>query len=104
MPWQNDREARRQSDATYQDPEYKRNRPIAMRRDQYRCQIRSAGCLGGATMCDHIVNRASGGGHGVANLQAACAPCHAAKTAREGGGYRSGSSTRDPSPQPRTAW
>lgn len=105
MPWQNDREARRQSDATYSDPDYRRNRPIAMRRDRYRCQIRTAGiCLGGASMCDHIVNRASGGTHAVTNLQAACKPCHERKTAGEGGGFRSGTSTRDPAPQPRTAW
>lgn len=102
MPWANDREARRRSDAAYQDPEYKANRPIAMKRDRYRCQIRSEGCLGGASMCDHIVNRASGGTHALSNLQAACKPCHAAKTATEGGGARKGD--RDPAPQPRTTW
>lgn len=102
MPWANDRDARRQSDATYSDPEYRRNRPLAMKRDRYRCQIRASGCLGGASMCDHIVNRANGGTHALSNLQAACVPCHAAKTAREGGGRRG--TPADPQPAPRTAW
>lgn len=36
---------------------------------------------------DHIAPRAQGGGDDLANLQALCAPCHSAKTAREDGGF-----------------
>jgi 5-methylcytosine-specific restriction protein A len=36
-----------------------------------------------AAEVDHIVPLARGGGHGEANLQSLCKPCHSAKTARE---------------------
>ena len=104
MPWRNDREARRKSDAAYGDPEYRRNRPIAMRRDKWRCQLRLPGCAGAATTCDHILGLADGGTHALANLQAACGPCHGRKTASQGGGFRQPGRARDPKPQPRTAW
>ena len=106
MPWQNGREDRRRSDATYGDPEYKRNRPLAMKRDRYRCQLRLAGCLGGASECDHIVGVAEAGTHphALSNLRAVCVPCHRTRTADQGGGFRSATSTRDPAPQPRTTW
>jgi 5-methylcytosine-specific restriction enzyme A len=105
VPWRNGRDDRRRSDATYGDPEYKRNRTVAMRRDNWRCQIRLEGiCIGAASMCDHIVPRSQGGTHALSNLRAACNPCHAVKTAQEGGGYRAGRGPADPAPQPRTAW
>lgn len=104
MPWSNDRDARRASDATYSDPEYKRNRLAAMQRDHWRCQIRTPGlCIGAASTCDHILPRSQSGDHRLSNLRAACAPCHKHKTAQEGGGYRSNRG-RDPKPQPRTRW
>lgn len=91
----------RQRDQDTYTAEYRRNRTVAMRRDKWQCQIRTPGiCAGAARECDHIV---PGGGHALANLRAACTPCHRAKTAGEGGGYRS-APPPDPRPQPRTAW
>lgn len=105
MPWRNTPEDRARDQAFYGSAEYKRNRPIAMRRDKWRCQIRLPGCAGAAATCDHIVPRAEGGGHGLDNLRAACRPCHARKTATEGAGYRNADRpVKDPDPQPRTAW
>jgi 5-methylcytosine-specific restriction protein A len=50
-------------------------------RDGYRCQIRGPRCVGVATQMDHVVELADGGPDTDANAQAACRPCHAAKTA-----------------------
>jgi 5-methylcytosine-specific restriction endonuclease McrA len=104
MPWANDRQARRRSDAAYGSPEYRRNRTAAMRRDNWRCQLRLPGCAGAASQCDHIIGVAEGGTHALANLQAVCRPCHDRKTAQQGRGYRTGRTARDPAPRPRTAW
>jgi 5-methylcytosine-specific restriction enzyme A len=104
MPWENDPEKRRRDTANYDSAEYKRNRPIAMRRDRWRCQIQAPGiCIGAASQCDHIIPVTQGGGHKLDNLRAACGPCHARKTAGEGGGYRN-KPPDDPQPRPRTAW
>jgi 5-methylcytosine-specific restriction enzyme A len=45
----------------------------------------SEGRTTAATTVDHITPKAQGGGDDYANLQPLCAPCHAAKSAREGG-------------------
>jgi 5-methylcytosine-specific restriction protein A len=105
MPWRNDADDRRRSAATYGDPEYRRNRTVAMRRDNWRCRIRTPGtCIGAARKCDHIVPVSQGGTHNLSNLRAACDPCHDQKTAQEGGGFRRPGSSGDPQPQPRTSW
>ena len=77
-----------------------------MRRARWRCELRIEGvCIGAASECDHIVAVADGGGHELSNLRAACSPCHKARTAQQGGGFRRGGGTReDPACQPRTAW
>jgi 5-methylcytosine-specific restriction endonuclease McrA len=105
MPWSNDRESRRKSDATY-NAQYWRNRAEAMRRASWRCQLRIEGiCIGAASECDHMVSIADGGTNDVSNLRAACSPCHKQRTAQQGGGFRRGGGTReDPACQPRTAW
>ena len=102
MPWSNDRESRRRSSAAY-SAAYRRNRDECMRRAQWKCQLRLDGCIGSASECDHIVSVADGGGHDLANLRAACKPCHTKRTAEQGGGFRS-SKQADPQPSPRTAW
>ena len=104
MPWANDRLARRRSDATY-DARYRRNRDEAMRRANWRCQLRIEGvCIGAASECDHVVSVADGGSNDVSNLRAACRPCHRARTAQQGGGYRVNRGGGDPDCTPRTAW
>jgi 5-methylcytosine-specific restriction endonuclease McrA len=105
MPWANDRESRRRSDATYADAEYRRNRPIAWRRAAGRCEWTEQGRRCGATkecQVDHIIPRTNGGTHAIGNLRVLCGAHHRAKTAREGGGFRS--KARDPRPTPRTDW
>ncbi len=53
-------------------------------RDNHLCQIALVDrCLVDANEVDHIVPAAKGGGDDLANLQAACKPCHAWKTGRE---------------------
>ena len=74
-----------------------------MRRAQWRCELRMDGCAGAASECDHIVAVAEGGGDDLANLRAACKPCHARRTAQQGGGFRHGRQA-DPDFQPRTKW
>jgi 5-methylcytosine-specific restriction endonuclease McrA len=105
MPWANDREARRRSDATYSTPEYKRNKAIVRRRSGGRCEGMGAGARCGSTdrvQCDHIVPVSVRVDHSVANLRDLCKPCHDRKTAQEGGGYRRPAG--DPPAQQRTAW
>jgi len=114
MPWSNDRESRRRSDATYSTPEYRRARDAARRRADGRCE----GCdhRHARLQCDHIIPRSQGGGHASENLRMLCAgegscKCHEHKTAQEGGGFRSnpgsrggGTPARDPEHTPRTQW
>ena len=102
MPWRNDPEKRRRDAAIYQDPEFVKNRAIVRRRADGRCD--RCGRRGRRIQVDHIVPVASGGGHGLDNLQALCSgpgSCHAAKTARESHAHRSAGR---PSPTPRTIW
>lgn len=110
MPgWQNDPETRRQADAFYSDPEYKRNRPLAWRRAGGRCELVTDGKrCGSRDRCqvDHIINRMAGGTHHLDNLRVLCRFHHNAKTAQEGGGYRRnrGRPKDDPVLQVRTQW
>jgi 5-methylcytosine-specific restriction endonuclease McrA len=105
MPWTND-EASHRHTAGHYNAEYRRNRETVLRRTNWRCEIRTPGiCIGAASQCDHIVSVADGGSNAVSNLRAACRPCHAGRTARQGG-RRSGqpAASADPPCQPRTAW
>ena len=105
MAWKNDQEARRRSNQNY-DATYRKNRAERMRLAQWRCEIRTPGiCIGAASECDHIIAVIDGGGPGVDNLRAACKPCHKARTAQQGGGYRTpGQPLVDPEPRPSTQW
>jgi 5-methylcytosine-specific restriction protein A len=104
MPWRNSPGDRSRSSSAY-GAAYRRNRDECMRRASWRCEIRLEGvCIGAASECDHIVSVADGGGHGLANLRAACGPCHKARSAQQGGGYRRGNRKADPDFQPRTQW
>jgi len=47
----------------------------------YLCQVSDTGCLGAATQVDRIDNTL---GYVEGNLEAACRPCHAKKSSREG--------------------
>ena len=61
-----------------------RIRADVLRRDGGRCcQCAREGRATPATEVDHIVPRCRGGTDVVANLEALCRECHAAKTARE---------------------
>lgn len=109
MPWRNDREARRRSDATYSDPEYKRNRAIVRRRSGGRCEVTENGRQCGSrdrVQCDHIIPVSQSGTHHPDNLRDICKPHHDRKTAQEGGGYRQRGRVRekDPPVQARTNW
>jgi 5-methylcytosine-specific restriction endonuclease McrA len=100
----NKTQADRERDArVYDSPEYRRNRPLAMKRDRWRCQLKIPGtCIGAASQCDHRIQPSEGGGHDLGNLRAACKPCHAKRTA---GQSRAGTKAAgDPEPQPRTDW
>lgn len=55
-------------------------RRMVLNRDDYRCRIQGPHCTTAASEADHIVH---GDDHSLPNLQAACAPCHKAKTQAE---------------------
>lgn len=102
MTWRKTAADRQRDAQVYDNPEYRHNRPLAMKRDQWRCQLRLAGCAGAASQCDHIIQPSQGGTHQLANLRAVCKPCHARRTAQQ-----SNTGTKaagDPQPQPRTNW
>lgn len=68
--------------------DWNRTRIRIARRDNNLCQLRYAGCkrfapLGQGGETDHIIPVSQGGSDEDANLQHACAHCHAIKTARE---------------------
>ena len=65
------------------DLEYRANRPKALQRDTFQCQIKGPGCTGAAEEVDHKVNFKAGGSHALPNLQSVCKPCHKRKTQRE---------------------
>jgi 5-methylcytosine-specific restriction endonuclease McrA len=103
VPWDNSPEKRARDKATYQDPEYVRNRALALRRAGGRCE--KCGRSGRRLQVDHITPVAAGGTHALANLQVLCSgpgSCHAVKSAGEGGGYRKPKA--NPQPLRRTSW
>lgn len=71
-------------------------RLAVLERDGWRCQIRGPRCVGQATDADHIE---TGDNHHLANLQAACGPCHASKSGQEGAAARP-RLARPPEPHP----
>lgn len=110
MPWQKTA-ADRQRDAQVYGPEYRRNRAVAWRRADGRCeQALDTGRQCRSTdraQVDHIKPVSQGGTHHLDNLRVLCKPHHDAKTAQEGGGYRarnSSSGESDPPLQERTKW
>lgn len=66
-------------------PDWPSTRARILARDGYRCRIGGSRCLGHATQADHVVR---GDDHRDENLQAACEPCHLAKTAAEANAER----------------
>lgn len=111
VPWdKTPADRRREADAFYSDPEYKRNRPLAWKRAGGRCeQVTDGRRCGSRDRCqvDHIVGRMAGGTHHLDNLRVLCARHHQQKTAQEGKGYRRPGGTRRASPPPlvtRTQW
>lgn len=63
--------------------EHRARRERILRRDQFHCQIRYAGCEVFGHICDHIIPLAGGGADTDANTQTACGKCHGLKTGRE---------------------
>ncbi|MBC6822333.1 hypothetical protein CRD20_08250 [Corynebacterium sp. LK33] len=61
-------------------PDWRHRRLRVLRRDRWRCQLKSFGCLEEATEVDHIVR---GDNHSEDNLQAVCSACHKKKTQTE---------------------
>ncbi len=76
---------------------YTELRPQALERDGGRCQIQVEEiCVGTANQVDHIGDRDD---HRLANLRAACGPCHQRRSAQQGRAARSGE-RRPPEPHP----
>jgi len=99
VPWPNDAESRRRSQATYGSREYQANRAICLRMAAGRCEQ----CGKRARLqCDHLIPVSKGGTHHLTNLRALCKPCHDTKTGTESH-YQPGAAP-DPQPQPRTTW
>lgn len=104
MPWSNSPDDRRRSSATY-GADWRRARDAAMRRDQWRCQLRLEGCQGAASQVGHILAVADGVDHRLTNLRSVCTACHAKRTAQQGNQARRGRRNADPEPlQQRTKW
>lgn len=70
--------------AFYNDPEYKRARLLAMRRDRFRCLRCGRGKPDGVKLeADHVIPLRDGGTHDVKNLATLCRDCHRQKTAAQ---------------------
>lgn len=64
---------------------WRKTRKRILSRDSHQCQIRFVGiCIGLASEADHIIPTSEGGTDHDSNLQAACRPCHLAKSSDEG--------------------
>jgi 5-methylcytosine-specific restriction enzyme A len=105
MPWDKTAADREHDARTYGTAEYRRNRAIARRRADGRCE--QCGHPHTTLQCDHIIPLADGGTHDLGNLRMVCkgpgtCKCHETKTAQEGGGYRKPAT--DPQPRPGTRW
>lgn len=97
MPgWKNVRK-----DPAYNTSAWKRARENCLRRANWKCELRLAGCQGAASQADHIDGLANDPNH--QNLRAVCKACHAKRTAQQGRGYRA-TQPADPEPRPRTGW
>ncbi|WKW85994.1 HNH endonuclease [Gordonia Phage JonJames] len=69
-------------------PEWRRNKPLILARDNYTCQLEWSQCTVRATEVDHIINRDAWphdepGRDSMNNGQAVCHRCHVMKTSRE---------------------
>jgi len=90
MAW-NKTAADRARDAQVYGPEYRKNRPLAIRRAGGSCEHLENGRRCGSrerVQVDHITPVTQGGTHHLDNLRVLCRRCHQRKTAQEGGGYR----------------
>jgi hypothetical protein len=97
MPWQTAKKS-----PAYNKAAWRRARNNAMKRANWRCEIRVPGiCIGAATQVDHADQLANDPNH--ENLRAACAPCHKHVTALQGNAARN-RAPADPAPLQRTAW
>lgn len=104
----------RQRDAQVYGPEYRRNRAVAWRRADGKCEqlLENGQRCGSRNRCqvDHIVPVTQHGTHHLENLRVLCKPHHDKKTAQEGGGFRKAGNRggraqkEDPALQARTKW
>jgi 5-methylcytosine-specific restriction protein A len=106
MPgWVDSPEKRRRDNEVYGDPVYRRNRELARRRANGKCE--KCGHRHPKLECDHIIPKSQGGGNELTNLQILCSgdgscKCHEAKThAQRGNAQRRAS---DPDPTPDVWW
>src|SRR5690349_11467202 len=98
MPWK-----AKDRNPAYSTAAWRRARLACLRNARWKCQIRGPGCIGAASIADHIFGIASDPKH--QHLQAACKPCSDAKTHRESGEARKGRSNAPDVPvQQRTVW
>lgn len=65
------------------DRAHRARRRRVFARDGHECQIRGPHCTGNADELDHVIPLAEGGPDTDENTQAACSPCHKAKSRRE---------------------
>jgi 5-methylcytosine-specific restriction protein A len=82
QPWKTSQPTRKSPSA---DAKLRKVVRFVLKRDRHQCQIRYVGiCIGVATEVDHIIPVSQGGTDHPSNLEAACRPCHLAKSADEG--------------------
>ena len=68
--------ARSPSSAATSKPGWKKLRAEVLERDAYMCQVQLPGCIGRASVVDHVEGVAYGGSGDRSNLQACCQPCN----------------------------
>jgi 5-methylcytosine-specific restriction endonuclease McrA len=68
---------------SYTNPEYKRNRLLAIKREPL-CHWRMPGCTLMSTTADHLIPVSRGGGHELENLVGACSSCNQSRGGAEG--------------------
>lgn len=70
--------------AAYNDPEYRKNRRLALKRDGWCCQVCGRGKVDGVRLeVDHVIAVVDGGTNGVENLIVLCQQHHQEKTNRD---------------------
>lgn len=63
------------------DSRWRAIRPIVLARDEFKCQVKGAGCEGHATEVDHIIPIQVGGPRlDLENLRAICKHCNVARS------------------------